>query len=341
MRRRLDLAATLVAGPEVLFLDEPTTGLDPRARLELWDVLDVLVGEGATILLTTQYLEEADRLADDIVVIDHGKVIARGDARELKRQVGGAQLFATLVADDELDAAAAPRGAHRRRRARRSTAARGRCSRPPTAAPAPVSRLADALADDGIEVEDLGLRQPTLDDVFLTLTGAHIEAESRGGEAMSADSVQLPDIADRRGNFAGDVQVVARRGLLHMRREPEALADVTIQPVIFVVLFAYVFGGAIEVPGGGYREFLMGGIFAQTLVFGAFGVAMSLASDRTQRRHRPVPLAAHGARRRAGRPRRRAPRAQLHPDHPDVALRPGRRLADPHLASRRRSPATR
>ncbi len=177
MRRRLDLAATLVAGPEVLFLDEPTTGLDPRARLELWDVLDVLVGEGATILLTTQYLEEADRLADDIVVIDHGKVIARGDARELKRQVGGAQLFATLVSDDDLDAAAA----HVARiageapeidRGARSVLA------PTDGGARAISSLADALADDGIEIEDLGLRRPTLDDVFLTLTGAHIEAES-------------------------------------------------------------------------------------------------------------------------------------------------------------------
>jgi ABC transporter DrrB family efflux protein len=106
-------------------------------------------------------------------------------------------------------------------------------------------------------------------------------------------TVQLPDVADRRGSFAGDVWVVARRGLLHMRREPEALADVTIQPVIFVLLFAYVFGGAIDVPGG-YREFLMGGIFAQTLVFGAFGVAMSLASDRNNGaidRFRSLPMA--------------------------------------------------
>src|SRR3954452_14212539 len=91
MRRRLDLAATLVAEPEVLFLDEPTTGLDPRARNDLWDVLEDLVDEGTTILLTTQYLEEADRLADDIIVVDHGTIIARGDARSLKRQVGGAQ----------------------------------------------------------------------------------------------------------------------------------------------------------------------------------------------------------------------------------------------------------
>jgi len=97
MRRRLDLAATLVARPEVLFLDEPTTGLDPRARNELWDVLETLVDAGTTIMLTTQYLEEADRLADDIVVVDHGSVIARGNARELKRQVGGSQVFVTVV----------------------------------------------------------------------------------------------------------------------------------------------------------------------------------------------------------------------------------------------------
>jgi ABC-2 type transport system ATP-binding protein len=181
MRRRLDLAATLVAGPEVLFLDEPTTGLDPRARIELWDVLDVLVGEGATILLTTQYLEEADRLADDIVVIDHGKVIARGDARELKRQVGGAQLFATLVSDDDLDAAAAhvariAGAAPEIDRSARSVLA------PTDGGVRAISSLADALADDGIEVEDLGLRQPTLDDVFLTLTGAHIEDEIAGAK---------------------------------------------------------------------------------------------------------------------------------------------------------------
>src|SRR6476469_4115014 len=106
MRRRLDLAATLVAEPEVLFLDEPTTGLDPRARNDLWEVLEHLVAGGVTVLLTTQYLEEAERLADDIAVVDHGRVIARGDARSLKRQVGGDQLHVVAVADSDLDAIA-------------------------------------------------------------------------------------------------------------------------------------------------------------------------------------------------------------------------------------------
>src|SRR5882724_5286340 len=107
MRRRLDLAATLVARPQVLFLDEPTTGLDPRARLELWDLLEKLVTGGSTILLTTQYLEEADRLADEIVVVDHGRVIARGDARSLKREIGGDQLHVVCVRDADLDAVTA------------------------------------------------------------------------------------------------------------------------------------------------------------------------------------------------------------------------------------------
>ena len=173
MRRRLDLALTLVARPEVLFLDEPTTGLDPRARNELWDVLDTLVDAGTTILLTTQYLEEADRLADDIVVIDHGHVIAQGDARQLKRQVGGAQVFVTITDRARLDEVASLiqqvtgttptvevgiRTAHA----------------PSEEGPRVVSRLGEALADAGIDVEDVGLRQPTLDDVFLTLTGERI-----------------------------------------------------------------------------------------------------------------------------------------------------------------------
>jgi ABC-2 type transport system ATP-binding protein len=176
MRRRLDLAATLVARPEVLFLDEPTTGLDPRARNELWDVLETLVDQGTTILLTTQYLEEADRLADDIVVVDHGAVIARGNARSLKRQVGGAQLFASLVDPDRLDEARA----HVWRVAGVEAAVdeEARTVQAPTdAGPRAVSALADALAGDGIEVEEIGLRQPTLDDVFLTLTGTSIDEE--------------------------------------------------------------------------------------------------------------------------------------------------------------------
>ncbi len=176
MRRRLDLAATLVARPQVLFLDEPTTGLDPRARNELWAVLDTLVDSGTTVLLTTQYLDEADRLADDILVVDHGTVIAQGDARSLKRQIGGDNIGVVVTDPTRLDEAAALLA--------RVAGCEPVLDRPVRSAVAPTSdgvaalaAAAGALADAGIAVEDLGLRQPTLDEVFLTLTGAPIDRD--------------------------------------------------------------------------------------------------------------------------------------------------------------------
>ena len=174
MRRRLDLAATLVARPQVLFLDEPTTGLDPRARNELWIVLDTLVGQGTTLLLTTQYLEEADRLADDILVVDHGKVIARGDARSLKRQVGGDNIGVTLVDAADLDRTVellrdCTDGDPVVDRPLRTVTA------PTSAGVAGLASVANTLAGAGLRVEDLSLRQPTLDEVFLTLTGVAID----------------------------------------------------------------------------------------------------------------------------------------------------------------------
>lgn len=170
MRRRLDLGATLVADPEVLFLDEPTTGLDPRARNELWAVLDTLLDRGTTILLTTQYLEEADRLANDIVVVDHGRIIAQGDARSLKRQVGGDNIGVIVVDPARLEEAAAILGRVTGHPAAVDPAERA-ATAPTTHGVGGLADVAAALRDAGVEVEDLGLRQPTLDEVFLTLTG--------------------------------------------------------------------------------------------------------------------------------------------------------------------------
>jgi ABC-2 type transport system ATP-binding protein len=184
MRRRLDLAATLVAQPEILFLDEPTTGLDPRARIELWGVLERLVEGGVTVLLTTQYLDEAERLADDIAVVDHGRVIARGDARSLKRQVGGDQLHVIARDEADLDAIAQIMGRCAQAeptvdRATRSVTA------PTEGGPGAIASLAAELDGAGIGVEDLGLRQPTLDDVFLTLTGTPAEQAEADLEAVA------------------------------------------------------------------------------------------------------------------------------------------------------------
>jgi ABC-2 type transport system ATP-binding protein len=174
MRRRLDLASSLIARPRILFLDEPTTGLDPRSRLGLWEVIESLVKDGTTVLLTTQYLDEADKLADDIVVIDHGKVIAHGTSEVLKDRIGGDRLEVSVA--DPAKATLALQGL-------RAIAA-GDGFVDGTLVSVPVSGGSTILVDavrildaEHIQVTDIALRRPTLDDVFLALTGHAAESE--------------------------------------------------------------------------------------------------------------------------------------------------------------------
>ncbi len=175
MRRRLDLAASLIAQPSILFLDEPTTGLDPRSRLGLWGVIENLVKAGTTVLLTTQYLEEADQLAQDIVVIDHGRVIAQGSAEQLKDQIGGDRVEVTVA-----DPQAIPRAVEALAAVSGSEAKVDdlRVSAPVSGGSTVLVEAIRALDARDVVVTDLQLRRPTLDDVFLTLTGHTAEDEA-------------------------------------------------------------------------------------------------------------------------------------------------------------------
>ena len=268
MRRRLDLAASLVGRPSVIFLDEPTTGLDPSKRGDMWGVVRSLVADGATVLLTTQYLEEADALADEITVVDHGRVIANDTPDGLKRIVGGQTL---TVRPTDPDAArgrgwrsspsvagarpdvAAPRRAQRPGR-RRRRAARGRRAASPSA---------------GIALTELSLHLPSLDEAFLALTGTgeprdRPRARARGG----------------RMRLARHCATLAWRSLdPHAARRRSSCIDVTLQPVLFLVIFTYIFGGAIAAGSQhDYLQFLLPGLLGQSIALGGVAIGVNLSS---------------------------------------------------------------
>src|SRR6201995_2665862 len=315
MRRRLALASSLLTRPQVLFLDEPTTGLDPRSRNEIWAIVRELRREGTTILLTTQYLEEADQLADRIAVIDRGKVIAEGTGNELKDRVGGQILEVELSSAGQRDQA-------------QSLLAGVGCGEPqpderPDRLPLPAPRDGLQLVEEAaaevrraqIGVSDIGLRRPTLDDVFLQLTGAP-PSEDGGGpsprtrrrprpQPPEPDApaprrpvlrLRLPSPQAVRSAIT-DTVVVTGRNLRHFIRQPDLLVFSTIQPVLFVLLFVYVFGGAIgrSLPNGAtYDDFLLTGVFVQSVTFGASQTAVGLKEDLTRGgvdRFRSMPMA--------------------------------------------------
>ena len=188
MRRRLDLALSLISEPPVLFLDEPTTGLDPRSRIGLWDVIKELVTGGTTVLLTTQYLEEADALADRITVIDHGRVLAEGTADELKQQSAQAVLAVHVEAAHQLSDAATVLGRLSEQEPQINEA-EARVSVGTAHGSSLIVRAVRELEAAGVGVADIGLRQPTLDDVFMALTGHHAEESANGdGDSTAAAS---------------------------------------------------------------------------------------------------------------------------------------------------------
>ncbi len=292
MRRRLDLASSLLTRPSVLFLDEPTTGLDPRSRNEIWAIVRDLRREGTTILLTTQYLEEADQLADEIAVIDHGRVIAEGTGNELKDRVGGQILEVELLdvgQREEAEAALTRVGCG-------VPEEDGRPNRLTLPAPREslvlVEEAAAELRRAGIRVSDLGLRRPTLDDVFLQLTGQP-PGENGKPTAVAVPAAAIaerprpprrrhpPTLRSVETNFT-DTSVVTARNLRHFWRQPDLLIFSTIQPIMFVFLFVYVFGGAIGLAlpqGVSYVDYVLPGIFVQSVTFRASQTAVGLSED--------------------------------------------------------------
>ncbi|MFF4601835.1 ATP-binding cassette domain-containing protein [Streptomyces sp. NPDC001339] len=201
MRRRLDLAAALVVSPPVMFMDEPTTGLDPRNRQALWDVIQELVAGGTTLLLTTQYLEEADRLAHDICVVDHGKVIARGTSDQLKARTGGERVEVVVHAPEHLGIAdEVLRGFGKgegtiERQLRKLTI-------PVTGGAKLLAEVIRELDARGVGIDDIGLRRPTLDDVFISLTGHAAESAEEHEESGGSDTGGGGDTGD--GSDTGD-----------------------------------------------------------------------------------------------------------------------------------------
>ena len=300
MRRRLDVGASLVGRPKVLFMDEPTTGLDPRSRLVLWELIRDLQKGGTTLLLCTQYLEEADHLCDRIAVIDLGTVIAEGTSTSSRTRSAARCWSCTSRPSTFPRAADSLRGLG----AGETSADQGtRLIRVPVGSEGPTVLLETVrrLDDAGIPIEDIALHRPTLDDVFLSLTGhaAEMALEEEAAEAGTsreeAQEEEGPMSADRGSASPGsgsravmsvqDSLVVARRNLMQIVRIPAVLVFELVQPVMFVLLFVYVFAGNIRTCRPRSRRsaatcmFLMPGIIVQNAIFGATTTAIGIAED--------------------------------------------------------------
>jgi len=292
MRRRLDVGASLIGRPRVLFLDEPTTGLDPRTRNDVWSFVEELVAGGTTVLLSTQYMEEAEHLAHRIVVMDAGVEVAQGTAAELKDRLGGDVLEARVSSASELDRAAvliADLG----QGVPRVDADRRTVSMPTKGATQVLIAAGQRLQRDGVALEDLGIRHPSLDDVFLALTGnaAQVQAIGTHPDRRSPD---VPDVASTKrpdtrrtarhaprptAATARDTGGIARRNLLRILRNPRLLVISALQPAMLLVLFRYVLGGAIHIPGGSYVDYIVPAVFIEAVMIGGMATAIGLADD--------------------------------------------------------------
>ena len=296
MRRRLDLAASIVVTPELMFLDEPTTGLDPRSRNQVWDIIRALAGLGTTVLLCTQYLDEADQLADRIAVIDRGKVIAEGTPTSLKASVGGGALRVRLLDPEQRDEAARVLG--------RALDAEPHLETDPAALTVRIDdpeRAAEAVAElsgAGLGLAGFSLAQPSLDEVFLALTGHLAEDDDtveESGMSTAPERTRPQAAADAtlhaalsssarppRPSPLSAAKTFGWRGMLKIKHVPEQLIDVTLTPVLFLVMFTYLFGGAMSGSTSEYLQFILPGILVQSVLFTAVYSGVALNTDMTK-----------------------------------------------------------
>jgi ABC transporter DrrB family efflux protein len=302
MRRRLDLAATLVGRPAVLLLDEPTTGLDPRSRAEVWRHIDQLAQEGTTVVLTSQQLDEVERLAHRIVLLDRGRVVASGSADDLKRHVGGDVLEVRVTDEADLDVAcralamAGDGPPQLDERLRQVTVP----TREGTAA-----LVAAGSGLVGIELDELGIRRPSLDDVFFGLTGAEAPVDTPAVDAVDAGGGAGPSVPDvsrplpvaRRRSGARDAVAITGRALRHLRRTPQLLFFALVQPMLFVATLGPVFGRLVEQQAGvDYGQYLIPGVLVMTTALAAGATGVALAEDLQAGvvdRFRSLPMARH------------------------------------------------
>ena len=288
MRRRLDLAASLVSRPRVLYLDEPTTGLDPRSRNEMWEVVRGLTATGVTVLLTTQYLEEADLLASEIAVIDHGTVIATGTPEELKARTGALTLAVRPARAADLPAVRAVTAGF----TRTEPEIRGSTVTMPVTGEDVMPAVVRQLDDAGIAVAELTLRGSTLDEVFLSLTGHRTGSRAGRERGMTMEStvmdITVSDstaaagaLAPRVGPLDGLRQTLSLswRTLVQIKHNPAELIDFSVQPVMFLLLFTFVFGGAIGGSPHAYLMFALPGIIVQNSLFTTLNTATGLSTD--------------------------------------------------------------
>jgi ABC transporter DrrB family efflux protein len=280
MRRRLDLGATLVGRPAVMLLDEPTAGLDPRSRNELWSLVDEIAADGTTVLLTSQYLEEVERLADRVVVIDRGVVVADGSPDALKRAVGADVLEARVVDLARLEPAGAllgdlGDGASLNRDEQRIAV--------PTRQGIPALITAARRLDDAdIALADLGLRRPSLDDVFFAITGDRAEpvAFDLPATPTRTDAAQATERPAVHRRPIANMALLTRRALVRYLRAPQVLYLGTAQPVVFLVMLNAVFGGLVTGSrGGSYVQYLLPGVIVMNVLLGASVTAAGMAED--------------------------------------------------------------